>query len=93
MFKYNRCMHWDHPPPEQVAAWFPEDRKWPKRPKVHFMNDCPEEWEYNGQRITRDLVMELVNDAWRNCFDTAWFRRTSDIRVEFEGVPSEGAWV
>ncbi len=76
------------PPPEQVAAWFPENRWWPveknDKLKVYFMNECPTEWKCRGDVITRQRIMELLNDNWWNCFAAS--KHDPHISVAFHGM-------
>lgn len=82
-------------PSEQLAAWFPEERKWPMEDLfengpdrllvVFFMNYCPKEWKYCGDIISPHVIMDIVKSTWRRCFiigEEAW----SHVRVTFQGM-------
>ena len=80
------------PLPEQVAAWFPQDRKWPIddlsediRLKVYFMNKCPSEWKYCKKKISREVIMRMLQESWRDCFVPKNAKNKSQIRVQFQG--------
>lgn len=80
---------------EKVAAWIPDYRRWPtsdlskENPlMVYFMNECPEEWKYKGDRIYRNFIMEVANASrsWKNCFAIGVDANNSHIRVKFHGM-------
>ena len=75
----------------QVAAWMINYRNWPKEDfseekplEVHFMNECPEEWKYQGKSIDADFIMEILQSSWRDCFKTSESNE-ANIRVRFKG--------
>ena len=82
------------PTPEQVAAWFPDDRKWPMEDLyedgsdhfliVYFMDYCPEEWKYCGSEISPRVFMNILNTTWKRCFILGE-QLKSHIRVTFKG--------
>ena len=92
MHKYSERRN---PLPEQVAAWFPKERKWPREDlsdetqlKVYFFNECPKSWKYKEASITREVIMEIVQMSWSDCFILEK-EKNPHIRVEFQGIYSE----
>ena len=83
-----------NPPPEQMATWFPMDRKWPIEDlsediklKVYFMNKCPSEWKYNREKISHEVIMTMLQESWSGCFVLVKkLKRNPQIRVEFQGI-------
>ena len=93
MRKHNReCIRIDPPiPPEKVAEWFPEYRRWDMKEMavdhllvVYLMNDCPNDWKHNEDVITHNLFMEILNDTWRRYF-VLGPQENAHIRVWFQG--------
>ena len=88
------CLESRHTP-EEVAAWFPDIRKWPTEDLyrdgcdhlliVYFMDDCPKEWKYCGKSIIVQDIMDVVNNTWKRHFILEQQAR-SYIRVTFKGM-------
>jgi hypothetical protein len=91
--------------PEQVVAWFPDDRKWAPEDKfkndsghfllIQFMDECSENWTYDGRAIDKRIVMDILNSTWKQCFLVEelslidrLFGSKSHIRVTFDGMYS-----
>ena len=108
MRKHNReCIRIDPPiPPEEVAEWFPEHRRWDVKEMavdhllvVYLMNDCRNDWKYNEDVITHKLLMEILNNTWKHYFILGP-QEDAHIRVQFQGRRSclgprhsaEGMW-
>ena len=91
MYKYITM----NPRPEHVAEWFPNDRKWSIdelnikksiKLKVFFMNECPMTWKYNEKEILNDVVMNFLEESWKNCFGIVRrMDRNPHIRVQYQG--------
>lgn len=91
MLRYTEC---ETPTPEQVAAWFPNDRKWPTEDVyvdgsdniliVYLMDDCPDEWKYHGNKIRHRIIMDILNSTWKRCF-VLGEQAISHIRVTSQG--------
>ena len=79
--------------PEQVAAWFPLDRKWliedlseNTQLKVYFMNKCPSEWKFCKKKISHKVIIKMLQESWSGCFvHTKTLKKNPQIRVEFQG--------
>ena len=79
--------------PNNVAQWFPCDRKWPiddinvdKKLKVLFMNNCPKTWKYSGKKISCEVIMKFLEVSWKNCFEIAnKEERNPHISVKYQG--------
>ena len=85
-----------NPLPKQVASWFPIDRKWPiedlsedKKLNVYFMNKCPSEWKYRKHKISRHVIMKMLQESWSGCFlpknSKKYPHARIQIRVQFQG--------
>ena len=87
MFEYNRNLNKaDLTRGRQVAAWFPDYRRWPEENnllKVYFLNNCP--WKYNGRKIKHDQIVTFLKDNWK-CFVKCSNKEDSQIRVSFNGM-------
>ena len=76
-----------------VAEWFQCDRKWPitdlnksKKLSVFFMNECPNYWKYNNNKISCDVIMKFLKESWKYCFVIADRKEKNPyIRVKFQG--------
>ena len=81
------------PRPEHVAEWFPNDRKWPrddlnkdKKLRVFFMNECHKNWKYKNRKISGNVIMELLQVSWEDCFVIVnRIGRDPHVRVQFQG--------
>ena len=78
--------------PAQVVAWLPMERKWPredlnehKQLKV-YMENFPVKWKFRDEEISKEVIMELVNDSWSGCFIAHDNREGCDIHVTFQGI-------
>ena len=78
--------------PEQVAAWFPDERKWKLKDlyedgsdhllMVFFMDDCPKEW---NKVVTPLNILSTLNRTWKRCFFIGEINK-AHIRVTFRGM-------
>lgn len=88
MKKYNKNFRATRGSPLQ--EWYPDSRKWPVKDLqqgllcVHFMNECPHDWKFDGKPITCRIIMELVKHAWGDRF-VIMTQEYTHIRVEFQG--------
>ena len=91
MFKYTTMK----PHSKDVVEWFPNDRKWSIgdlnikkgiKLKVFFMNECPMTWKYNRKKILSDVIMNFLEESWKNCFRIVRrMNRNPHIRVQYQG--------
>jgi hypothetical protein len=61
--------------PLRVAEWFPDGRRWAMEDMhedfvllVQFMDVCPEEWKYGGERINEQVIQDILDSTWQGYF-------------------------
>ena len=76
-------------PGEQVAAWFPEKRKWSvedlgtdERLKVYF----DDKFDNKSEVISKEALMGLLEDSWKGCFIAHPNKKDCNIHVTLQGI-------